>query len=403
MMRARRALAAALFLLVASSAGAQSVEPNTENARVRIGPLALNPTIELLNLGIDTNVFNEPGDQKKRDFTFTLSPRTEAWLRVGRAWLTGSIREDILWYQKYDTERAANTYGTVGVLLPLNRISAAANVGYLNSKDRPGFEIDSRSRRRESSVSGTVEVRALARTFFGVQGNRKVVTFNEGETFLNVDLRQELNRTTTEGVVTVRHQLTPLTSISFDAGRSQDRFSFSSLRDSTSTTAGVQVTFDPAALIKGSARVGYRNFKPDSANLTSYEGSVAAVKLSYVPLATTKFDLQIARDVQYSFDVSQPFYLQTGFGASISQQIFGPVDVIAGLSRFSLAYRERVDILALLAERTDTVRTYYGGVGYHVGPTLRIGVRAEKQERVSIVLPRAYEDFRIGMSVTYGT
>src|SRR5262249_36314590 len=354
-------------------------------------------------LGIDTNVFNEPGDQKKRDFTFTVSPRTDAWLQIGRTWLTGNIREDILWYQKYDTERAANTTGMLGVLVPLNRISVGANVGYLNAKDRPGFEIDARARRRESSVSGVVEVRALARTFFGVQGNRRMVRFNEGETFLNVDLREELNRTTTEAIVTVRHQLTPLTSISFDAGRSQDRFSFSSLRDSTSTTAGVQVMFDPAALIKGSARVGYRSFEPDAPNVTSYEGSVAAVKLSYVPLPTTKFDLQVSRDVQYSIDVNQPYYLQTGFGASIAQQIFGPVDAVAGLSRFHLAYRDRLDVLALLAERTDTVRTYHGGVGYHVGPSLRIGVRVGKQERVSVVPQRGYEDFRIGMSITYGT
>jgi hypothetical protein len=403
MMRAPRAAIAALCLLTASSAAAQIAEPNTTGARVRIGPLALNPAFELLNLGIDTNVFNEPGDQKKRDFTFTVAPRTDAFLKVGRAWLTGNIREEILWYQKYDSERAANTTGTLGVLVPLNRVSASANVGYLNAKDRPGFEIDARARRRETSVGGAVEVRALARTFFGVQGNRRIVKFDQGATFLNVDLREELDRTTTEAGVIVRHQLTPLTSISFDAGRSEDRFAFSSLRDSTSTTAGVQVTFDPAALIKGSARVGYRSFKPDAPTVTRYEGSVAAVKLSYVPLPTTKFDFQASRDVQYSIDINQPYYLQTGFGTSIAQQIFGPVDAVAGLSRFHLAYRERLDVLALLAERTDTVRTYHGGIGYHVGPALRIGVRVEKQERVSPVPQRAYEDLRIGMSITYGT
>src|SRR5262249_18702518 len=90
MMRAPRAAIAALCLLTAARAGAQIVEPNTTSARVRIGPLALNPTFELLNLGIDTNVFNEPGDQKKRDFTFTVSPRTDAWLQIGRTWLTGN-------------------------------------------------------------------------------------------------------------------------------------------------------------------------------------------------------------------------------------------------------------------------------------------------------------------------
>src|SRR5690242_18349585 len=111
MMRAPRAVIAALCLLSASSAAAQLAEPNTRNARMRVGPLALNPTFELLNLGIDTNVFNEPGDQKKRDFTFTLSPRTEAWLKFGRAWLTGNIREDIKIGRASCRERGKNVVG----------------------------------------------------------------------------------------------------------------------------------------------------------------------------------------------------------------------------------------------------------------------------------------------------
>src|SRR5581483_1368322 len=112
---------------------------------------------------------------------------------------------------------------------------------------------------------------------------------------------------------------------------------------------------------------------------------------------------QLMRDVQYSFDVNQPYYLQTGFGASIAQQIFGPVDVMAGLSRYNLAYRERLGAAAPLANRTDNVRSLFGGVGYHLGPTLRIGVRVEKQERLSDAALRTYQDLRVGMSVTYGT
>ena len=67
---------------------------------MRIGRLMLNPTIALTNLGIDTNVFNEPDQSApKRDFTLTVTPQTDLWLRMGRSWVTGNVKEDLVWYK----------------------------------------------------------------------------------------------------------------------------------------------------------------------------------------------------------------------------------------------------------------------------------------------------------------
>jgi hypothetical protein len=401
--RARRLPLSVVFLtLMAATAGAQIVEPDTRAARVRLGPIALNPVIDLTNIGVDTNVFNEPPELAKRDFTFTLTPRSDMWMKIGRGYLKGDIREDILWFQKYDSERSASTSGSIGAVVPLNHIGFMLNAAYARAHDRPGFEIDARAARTEVGFNGAVEVRALTRTFVGVQGSRRTIRFDEGQTFLASNLQAELDRTSTAAAVTVRHELTPLTSITFDAGRSEDRFDVSPLRDSTSTSYGVQLTFDPAALIKGTARFGYRDFEPTVDTVASYQGTTAAVNLSYALLGTTKFDVQAARDVQYSFDSNQPYYLQTGFGASIAQQVFGPIDVVGGLSRYQLAYRERTATAVALVDRVDHVRSYSGGVGYHLGPDVRIGFKVEKQQRTSDVFGRTYEGLRIGMAVTYG-
>ena len=76
-------------------------EPNPANIRVRIGPLLLNPTLALTNAGIDTNIFNDAeADQPKRDFTLTVTPQADVWLRMGRTWLMGNIKEDIVWYNR---------------------------------------------------------------------------------------------------------------------------------------------------------------------------------------------------------------------------------------------------------------------------------------------------------------
>ena len=69
-------------------------------------------------------------------------------------------------------------------------------------------------------------------------------------------------------------------------------------------------------------------------------------------LGSTKFGIQVSRDVQYSFDVNQPYYLQNGLAGTVQQQIFGPVDVIAGIGFYSLAYRDRIGARPLYPDRS---------------------------------------------------
>ena len=143
----------AVLMLGAPLARAQAPEvgaPDPAKVRVRIGPLSLDPTFALANAGIDTNIFNEP-DQlaPKRDFTMTVTPATDLWLRFGRTWLTGNIKEDLVYYNKYASERSANSHFTAGWLVPLNRLTVKVGTDYLSTRDRPGFEIDARSQRKE--------------------------------------------------------------------------------------------------------------------------------------------------------------------------------------------------------------------------------------------------------------
>jgi len=99
----------ALVLGFGARASAQAPDPN--QVRVRLGSLWMNPTISLTNIGIDATCFNVPEDEGPvRDFTFTVSPNTDLWLRLGRTWLLGQIREEINWYQK--VRRASETRRT---------------------------------------------------------------------------------------------------------------------------------------------------------------------------------------------------------------------------------------------------------------------------------------------------
>ena len=389
--------------MIAPPAFAQTTQDPWSQARVHIGPLALTPAISLTNLGIDTNVFNEPADAlPKRDFTMTVQPKTDVWLHVGRSLVSGNVTEDLVYYNTYVSERSVNGSYKAGLLVPLTRLILNGAVSYVRTRERPGFEIDARSQRNERGYEGSVELRMFSKTFIGVKGRRQQVEFDKDAVFLNNSLQFELNRTVTSQGLIVRHQLTPLTGLVFEVAKQQDRFEFSHLRDSDSTQITGGVRFDPFALLKGSATFGYRDFEPVQPGLPSYKGSTAAVDLSYVALGSTKLSVQASRDVQYSYDINQPYYVQTGFLASLAQQIFGPVDVVGRIGAQRLDYRDRAGAALVAANRTDYVHTYGGGVGYHLGRDLRIGFNIDNAHRTSAVTNRTYDGLRYGAAVTYG-
>ncbi len=302
-MKARTFWITLAWVLVAAGLHAQTPiagEPDLSQVRIRIGPLYVDPTLSLTNLGVDTNVFNEADDQgPKRDFTFTVTPAANLWLRMGPSWLSGRVNEDIVWYKKYSGERSGNTSYNIGWNVPLNRLIMNVDASWLNTRDRPTYEIDARSQRVETSYRGQAEVRALSKTFIGAQVSRRHVDFDHDAVFLGSNLHDELNRTVTTAAGTFRYALTPLTSLVFSAGREQDHFDFSPERNSRSLAISGGVQFDPDALLKGSATFGYRNFQPVDPTLPSFRGSTAQVSLTYVAGGATQVTVTATRNLEY--------------------------------------------------------------------------------------------------------
>jgi hypothetical protein len=399
-----KALAAALLLWCVAPAAALAQPEPPSNVRMHIGPLFVNPTLALTNAGVDTNVFNEATqDAPKEDFTMTLSPATETWFRMGRSWLNATVREDLVYYQKYASERSVNSYYKASWLIPFSRVSFTPTASFTHTRERPGFEVDARARRDEVGYGGTVEVRALSKTFVALHASRFTADFDKSAEFLGTSLRDQLNRTVSEETISLRHELTPLTSLTFEASREQDRFEFSSLRDADSTRFSGGVKFDPAALIRGGLAVGYRDFKPLDGSLAGFKGTTVAADLSYVLLGVTKFAVKGTRDVQYSYDINQPYYLQTGVNLEVSQQIAGPFDAVVRGGTARLDYRDRAGAVVAVSNRVDTIDTYGGGFGYHIGRDTRIGVNIDQYERLSPLIGRQYKGLRYGIAVTYGS
>jgi Putative beta-barrel porin 2 len=386
--------------MIATCASAQTAE--RPPAPLRIGPVDVYPTLALTNLGVDSNVFYEPDHaEPKRDFTMTLTPAADLRMRLGRARVTGVVKEDLVYYQTYTSERGVNSNIKGGLQVPLNRVILSGGASYLNTRERPGFEIDVRSQRYETAGNGAADIRVLPKTFVGLRGSRTKVDYDQDATFLGSSLQYQLNRTMTVGALTSRYRLTPLTALTLDVGLQRDRFEFSPLRDSDSTRIEGGVRFEPRALIKGSASFGYRDFRPTSSDLPPYKGSVGAVDVS-TALGPTKLGLRADRDLQYSYELNQPYYVQTGVSGSITQHLFGPIDAIARLGIAHLDYQNRITTGPPLPARTDHMHWFGGSVGYRSARRMRMAFNVDDYRRTSTLPLHQYNGLTFGISVTYG-
>lgn len=394
-------LVVVLFALITPASAQTAPEGMPPKARFHIGRFMLNPTIALTNAGIDDNVFNAADvNNPKSDFTMTVTPHADAWFQVGRAWVTSTLKEDLVYYRAFASERSVNSSYRATVAVPFNRLTFRAGGEYLNTRDRPGYEIDARSRRAEHEVRGSVELRAFGKTFVGMTMDRTRVAFDKDAQFLERSLQIELNRTMSSAGVTVRHQLTPVTNVALLVDRQQDRFEFSPIRDSDSTRIAGAMTF--SARIRGSASIGYRNFQPLAADVPAYKGGTASIDVSVAPVGSTRVGIRATRDLQYSYDVEQPYYLETGTGFSVTQGLSGPFDAIGRFQVQRLSYRGRLGRPLQHKDRTDVIHWVGGGIGYRVGRDMRVGFNVDKQHRTSDLAAHGYDGLRFGTAVTYG-
>jgi putative beta-barrel porin BBP2 len=391
--------ALALSVLLAASAAAQDQNTPSESAsRFTFGPLGVTPSVTFANVGIDTNVFNEAVDPK-RDFTATVTPKVDARLRARTLRLTGSASVDSVYFQKYTSERSTNTRTSAQVELLGSRMRPFASVQWLDVKERPGVEINSRVGRRELGYAAGVDVRIAARTVLVFSGARRETAFGAGETFDTVPLADALDRTTTTTMGGVRLELTPLTSFVTNVQYERDRFRVNADRDSNTLRVMPGFEFSPDALLSGKAFVGYRRFDSIAPDQPDVSGVVSDVTLSYTLPGWTQLEGHVLRDIAYSFQVLQPIYFSLATDLRVTERLFGPVDGLLIAGRTQLAYRTAAGVDA---GGRDRLNRYGGGIRFRIG-TARLSLMAETVKRRSnLAFDVPYTGNRYYSSLTYG-
>jgi hypothetical protein len=402
---------AALAVLTPASLRAQTptndaanVDDVRRNARIRVGPFYLTPAVLLKEAGVDTNVFNQATEQKS-DFTFTLTPQTDVAVPFARrGLLTATVGADVVYYAQYDSERSIDPAIRIRGEAYAHRVTLFAEDSYLNTRQRPNYEIDVRSRHLENDVVAGVELRLTRKLSIDAAAKRAITEYDADAEFAGTSLQQTLNRKTSGGVGTVKHRLTALTTLAVKFDRLDDEFAYSPERDSRSVRVMPGVVFKPRALISGSAWVGYRKFSPEHPDiLPAFSGLVADLGLSYTLLGATTFGVAYHRDLSYSYEVDNPFFVDNSIGASIRRALGGRLDAIISVDRHRYDYRQLLTLPPSPIERSDTTWVYGADVGYRVRRDARIGFGAKYYQRDSTAVQFVqYEGLRFGAAVNYG-
>jgi hypothetical protein len=372
-----------------------------ESMPIHLGPLGLTPTIAITNFGIDTNVFNDPVDPKS-DFTFTATPTMTGRLRSGRLLVGGALSTGLVYYQQFDDERSIDYSTKSRIDLDLGWFRPFGRADRLDTRDRLSLELDLRAPRVSTLVEGGARAVISPKTGVTFAARRSTVTFDETSVFEGVALSETLNSRTTVLEGGLELYLTPLTTMTMMVARQEDRFEVTPERNADSLRVMPTLRLEAPAIVQGMLAVGYRQFDGLDPSLPDYGGLVFQGSLSHVIAERTKVGVVLARDIEYSFERLEPYYLTTGARISMNHQLRDTIDIRAVAARDRLDYQIEPTDLAPAGTRRDYIELVSAGFGYLLRTNVRVGLDVEYSRRTSSRLDRRYNRTRLLGSASYG-
>jgi hypothetical protein len=373
-------------------------QDRVESMSIRFGPFGLTPSIAVTDFGVDSNIFRD-AETPQSDFTATITPRIDVRLRAGRLLLSAWNATGFTYYAEFDDQRSMSYAGEVRADLALGWLQPFATASVLDTRERLNAELDVRAPRLSTGVSAGARLLAGSRTTFTFTGRVSDQSFDEDTTFEGVSLARNLNSRVEAAEGGFELTLTPLTTFKLLTAFQRDRFDQSPERDADSVKILPGLVFDPVALIQGSLAVGYRRFTPLSSTLPDYTGLIMQSSLVYTLLERTRFEGWLTRDVQYSFEDLEPYYLSTGARLRVTQRVGDRWDVEGSIGRERLGYRA---LDGLDDQRTDRADLIGVGAGYRIRENARVALNWEYTERHSDRPDRRYERRRLFATFTFG-
>jgi hypothetical protein len=364
------------------------------------GPVSFYPQIALRDTGTDSNVYLDSTDPRS-DLTYSMTPRLYAVLPIGHTRFIGTGTGDVVYYRTYSDQRSitALVEGRYEVTSPGFR--PFVEMGFASRGDRVGFEIDTRARHNQSTISAGLDVDVTPLSSLTAWVGHAATEYDRDQEYLSFMLADQLNHTRDTAAAGGRIRITPLTTLLLAAEFERDRFELAPQRNADSFRIGPAIALDSGGALTGNAKAGFRSFTPSYPDVPSYRGFVGTARLHYALPDLVKLDLEANRDLSYSYDAIQPYYMESGARLTASQRVFGPFEAI-GIGERREIRNQRIGGRAFDGRREVTT-SLGGGFAIQAQNQIRFAFTYEHTKRTSTEpVGRDYDRTRVLGLISYG-
>ena len=133
-----------------------------DSAAIILGPVGINPSLALRDIGVDNNVFHD-ADDPKSDFTFTVTPRADVLFSPRRLRLLGDGR-GLRLLPDLRHRGGTNHASEIKANVDLGRLQPYVSIAGTNTRARYNSEIDTRARHHDHTYAAGVGLNVASRT-----------------------------------------------------------------------------------------------------------------------------------------------------------------------------------------------------------------------------------------------
>lgn len=393
-----------IMSLTAAEAGAQAnvgsgpltgtlAETEPTAGVLSLGPVKLAPGLTIREIGWDSNVFNEP-ESPKEDYLIAMQPDLSVFSRLRFVKVSAYAGAELSYFQTYTSEDSVGHQLRGRVDLLLGRLRPFVAGGETKTRERANAEIDVRANRVSDELSGGIAFELSAHSLVYAATARTSNAFEDAfEDGVNV--AETMTRDGYDYSAGLRTDITPLLSLTVFGGYHEDRFTSVPERNSESYYSTAQLGFSPEGVINGAASLTYRAMTPVDPAVRAFKGILGTAALGYSFLEVGRFGLGLSRNIEYSFDTAEAYFIENSVSLSYTHRIVGMVDVQARAARSLFNY----DASETVPPHEDTVDTVAGSLGYNLRNRTRVALNYEYSRRRSPVsADRNYERRRVYLS-----
>lgn len=381
-----------------------------EQARWRLGPLLLFPTLRISDVGYDDNVYLDGVDENPvSDYRANLSPEIKANMLLGGSLiLSFTDNPEYMYYHKEKSRGGfGNSLSPGFKLLLLGRFALSGSYEYQKHFRQLSREVNLLTENVAKGYHGELFYETARMSSLGISADIREYSHEnldlEGSA---TSLARQLNREERSVHGELYYSLSPVRSFFLRAGYTE--YSFESAeagwRDSTSWQASGGIRFAATGRINGLLSLGYKELRPKERGRRSFSGVFGNTELS-MRLGRITLRTVYSRDPMFSYLSDVYYYIEHRYGGGLSFYLNRLLRLDYNYYHELLDYPEPVpyqDVGGMRSiDRKDRGDLHSAGLTIRLVRSLGLGISANFADRRSTYPRISYKRFFVGGSLTY--